>query len=72
MEVLTELLSPGVLWIIFALLSGFIVIVAITLSYHWREYSIDSRKQVRFFGAYMVVLLVLLGVMAISIFLYGS
>lgn len=72
MELFIELLSPGILWILFALLSAFILVVTVTLSYHWKEYSVDSQKRIRFFGAYLLVLLVLLGVMAISIWLYGT
>ena len=72
MDVFIKFLSPGVLWIIFALLSVFMVVVTVTLSYHWREYSVDARKSVRFFRAYGVVLATLMGTMAISIWLYGS
>lgn len=72
MEIFIQYLTPGVLWIIFGLLASFVTLITVTLSYHWKEYATDSRKSVRFFGAYMVVLLVLMGVMAISILLYGS
>ena len=72
MEVFIELLTPGVLWIIFALLAAFLTVVTVTLSYHWKEYAVDSRKSTRFFRAYVVVLVALMGTMAISILLYGS
>jgi len=72
MEVFINFLSPGVLWIVFALLGVLMAIITVTLSYHWKEYAVDSRKSIRFFRAYMAVLVVLMGTMAISIWLYGS
>ncbi|MCR4260751.1 MAG: hypothetical protein NUV96_00185 [Candidatus Colwellbacteria bacterium] len=72
MELFDKVLTPGVLWIVFVLIGAFVTIITVTLSYHWREYSVDARKSVRFFRAYVVVLAVLLGTMAISIYLYDS
>ena len=72
MGVFIEFLSPGVLWIVFALVGVFASVITITLSYHWKEYAIDAHKSMRFFRAYTVVLIALMGTMAISILLYGS
>lgn len=72
MEVFIKLLTPGVLWGVFALAAAFTVLVAVTLSYHWREYSTDARRSVRFMRAYLGVAIVLMGVMGASILLYGS
>ena len=72
MEGFIKLLTPGVLWVVFALVGAFAVLITITLSYHWKEYATDSHRSVRFFRAYIVVLVVLMGTMATSILLYGS
>ena len=72
MELFTQLVSPGVLWIVFVLIGAFVTIITVTLSYHWREYSVDARKSIRFFRAYIVVMAILMSIMAISIYLYDS
>lgn len=71
-ELFLQFLTPEALWMVFGFVCLFAVFVSITLSYHWREYSTDSRRSVRFFRGYMIVLLALLGTMAVNIFLYGS
>jgi len=72
MELFTQLVSPEVLWIVFVLIGAFVTIITVTLSYHWREYSVDARKSIRFFRAYIVVMAILMSIMAISIYLYDS
>ncbi|MEX2054432.1 MAG: hypothetical protein WD883_02740 [Candidatus Colwellbacteria bacterium] len=71
MELILGYITPGVLWVIFLLMMSFVVFVGITLSYHWKEYAIDSHKTRRFLTIYTLMTGFFLGLMAISIFLYS-
>jgi len=71
MEILLEFLTPGVLWVVFLLVAVFITLVGIMLSYHWKEYSTDAHKSGKFFRLYIFITALFLGIMAISIMLYG-
>jgi len=73
MDVLTDLLeefAPGILWFVFFVVIAFTVAVAIALSYHWREYTIDSRKSNLMFRGYLVVAGILTFIMIMAALLY--
>ena len=71
-EIIINLLSPGLLFGLFAVAVLFNVIVGVALSYHWREYSMDSHRSKQVYKTYVFVSVVLLGAMLVGILLYTS
>lgn len=69
-ELLVNLFSPGVLFLLFGLAVAFAVVVGVALSFHWKEYSTDAHKTGQFYKAYVFVSVILLGAMLLTIVLY--
>ena len=63
-------LHPIFLWMIFAVVAGFCTVVGIVLSFHWREYAIDSHKTMHMMKLYLIVSITLGLIMLISALLY--
>ncbi len=47
-------------------------VVAIVLSYHWRRYGVSKPRAAALMAAYLVGGIVLLGIMAFSVFTYQT
>lgn len=61
-----------VLWLIVFGVSAFTALIAFALSYHWREYTIDSSKKDYMYKGYLVMSGILVALMILSLILYLS
>ncbi|MDD5710645.1 MAG: hypothetical protein PHV43_00885 [Candidatus Colwellbacteria bacterium] len=67
---LLEDFAPGVLWVVFFVVMLFTVAVAVALSYHWREYAVDSHKNDLMFRGYLIVAGIFAFIMLMAILFY--
>ncbi|MBU2101528.1 hypothetical protein KKH05_02315 [Patescibacteria group bacterium] len=65
-----ESLAPGFLWMGAIFVLAFTTLISLTLSYHWKEYSIDSKTSAKMFKGYLVVAGILVVAMILSLILY--
>jgi len=68
---LTEFVPPIVLWVIYAIVILIFVIVSVAITYHWRNYNVDSKMVGRLKKVYFLVSGAFLLVMAISAIFYS-
>jgi len=69
-EPLAVIVAPRLLWLVFALILIFYLVMSWILVYHWNRHGQGKILFVR--SAYFLVTTSLLIIMAVSIFLYGS
>ena len=65
-----ESLAPGLLWMGAVLVIAFTTLISLALSYHWKEYSIDSKTSAKMFKGYLMVTGILIIAMILSLILY--
>ena len=63
-------IHPVILWVVFVTVSGFVSVVGLVLSFHWREYAIDSHKSMNMMKLYVGVVGILGAIMLITALLY--
>jgi hypothetical protein len=63
-------LAPGLLWFSAFIVICFTAIVILALSYHWKEYSIDSGKTDRMVKGYLVIAGILITAMILNLIFY--
>lgn len=63
-ERLTDFIPPVLLWIIFLVIILIFIVVSVALTYHWKNYNVDSKvvKRIKkvYFGVSGVFLLAML------------
>ena len=63
-------LAPGLLWFAALVVICFTAVVVLALSYHWKEYSVDSGRTNRMVRGYLVVSGILIVAMILNLILY--
>lgn len=68
---LSEFVPPIVLWVIYAIVVLIFVVVSVAITYHWKNYNVDSAMVGRLKKAYFLVSGAFLLAMAMSAIFYS-
>lgn len=68
---LTEFVPPIVLWVVYAIVILIFAIVSVAITYHWKNYNVDSKMVGRLKKVYFLVSGTFLLAMAISAIFYS-
>ena len=68
---LTEFVPPIVLWVVYAIVILIFAIVSVVITYHWKNYNVDSKMVGRLKKVYFLVSGTFLLAMAISAIFYS-
>lgn len=68
-ERLTDFIPPVLLWIVFLVIILIFIVVSVALTYHWKNYNVDSKvvrriKRVYFWVSGVFLLAMLVGVIS--------
>ena len=69
-ERLTDFIPPVLLWIVFLVIILIFIVVSVALTYHWKNYNVDSKVVKRVKKVYFLVSGSLLLAMLVSVILY--
>ncbi len=69
-ERLTDFIPPILLWLVFLVIILIFIVVSAALTYHWKNYNVDSKVVVRIKKVYFWVSGVFLLAMLVSVISY--
>lgn len=69
-ERLTDFIPPVLLWIVFLVIILIFIVVSVALTYHWKNYNVDSKVVRRIKRVYFWVSGVFLLAMLVSVISY--
>lgn len=70
-EFLTDFISPAVLWLIFLVIVLVFVVISVALTYHWKNYNVNSVLVRRLRRVYFWVSGIFLAAMVIALVSYS-
>ena len=70
--ILLDFVSPLVLWVALAITVLIFVVVSVALTYHWKNYNVNSMVAKRLVRVYFTVSTIFLFIMLISIISYST
>jgi len=71
-EVLFDFVSPSILWGVLAVIVLTFSVISVALTYHWKNYNVNSAVAKRLVRIYFVVSVGLLFIMLISVISYST